>query len=63
VKRRDCVKISLPNHFLILGGRLKAYFDRVQNPDGNWNGSSRSVDFLFHEPSGKVSLWRGYPVY
>ncbi|WP_281718221.1 hypothetical protein [Pandoraea apista] len=45
------------------GEMSQAFLGRSQLPNGQWFGSSISVDFRFFPPANNVPLWRGYPIY
>jgi YD repeat-containing protein len=40
----------------------QAFVNRYQDANGRYYGDSNSVRFMFHPPTTKNPLWRGYPV-
>jgi hypothetical protein len=45
------------------GEMSQAWVNRSFDPiDRIWSGSSSGIDFMFHEPTNRIPMWRGYPV-
>lgn len=45
------------------GEMSRAWINRMFDPvDRVWTGTSSSIDFLFHEPTNRIPMWRGYPI-
>lgn len=45
------------------GEMSSAFINRVPDNGRVWSGYSSGVEFRFFEPTNKLPLWRGYPVY